>query len=80
LAYEQQPPTRQWWAMWRRDSRAADYHSTDWAMLLDTAVLHALFWRGNTAVASELRLRVAKYGATPFDRDRLRALYRHSEP
>lgn len=60
--------------MWGRDPRAAGYHSTDWAMLVDTAVLHALFWRENTAVASELRLRVAKYGATPFDRDRLRAL------
>jgi hypothetical protein len=42
--------TRQWWAMWGRDPRTADYHSTDWAMLLDTAVLHALFWRGNTVV------------------------------
>jgi hypothetical protein len=36
--------TRQWWAMWGSNPRAADFHSTDWAMLLDTAVLHALLW------------------------------------
>jgi hypothetical protein len=57
--------TREWWAMWGRDPRTADHRPTDWAMLLDIGVLHALFWRGNTAVASELRRRVATFGATP---------------
>jgi hypothetical protein len=67
--------TRQWWAMWGSNPRTVDYHSTDWAMLLDTAVLHARFWLGDTSVAGELRLRVAKHGATPLDRARSRALY-----
>jgi hypothetical protein len=67
--------TRQWWAMWGSNPRTVDYHSTDWAMLLDSAVLHALYWRGDAKVASELRLRVAKHGANPLDRARLRALY-----
>jgi hypothetical protein len=67
--------TRQWWAMWGSNPRTVDYHSTDWAMLLDTAVLHARFWLGDISVAGELRLRVAKHGATPLDRARLRATY-----
>jgi hypothetical protein len=65
--------TRPWWAMWGSNRRAVDYHSTDWAMLLETAVLHARFWLGDTSVAGELRLRVAKHGATPLDRARCRA-------
>jgi len=67
--------TRQWWAMWGSNPRTVDYHSTDWAMLLDTAVIHARFWLGDSFVAGELRLRVAKHGATPPDRARLRAPY-----
>ena len=39
---------------------------------MDTALLHAELWAGNAACASELRLRVAKFGATPEDRARLR--------
>lgn len=45
---------------------------TDWDFLLDTALLHAELWSGNRSVAAELRLRVAKFGATPEDRARLR--------
>lgn len=45
---------------------------TDWCFLLDTAVLHAEFWLGDRSVAGELRLRAAKFGATPEDRARLR--------
>jgi hypothetical protein len=55
--------TRQWWRMWRDDSRSASFRPTDWAMLMDTAVLHGLYWRGDTKVAAELRLRVAKLGS-----------------
>jgi hypothetical protein len=45
---------------------------TDWDFLLDTALLHARYWEGDEKVAAELRLRVAKFGATPEDRARLR--------
>jgi hypothetical protein len=41
--------------------------------LLDTAVLHHLMWsEGQTQFASEIRLRVSKFGATPEDRSRSR--------
>lgn len=65
--------TRQWWAMWGASPLSRDYTETDWDFLLDTALLHAQFWgEGDTKLAGELRLRVAKFGATPEDRARLR--------
>lgn len=67
--------TRDWWRMWGDSPLAAEFTSTDWSELMDTAVLHAQFWSGRTAVAPELRLRVAKFGATPEDRARLRITF-----
>lgn len=67
--------TRDWWAMWCDSPQAENFVSTDWDFLLDTALIHAEFWSGNTAVAGELRLRVAKFGATPEDRARLRITF-----
>ncbi len=67
--------TRDWWRMWADSPLSAEFTSTDWSELLDTAVLHAQFWRGDTKVAGELRLRVAKFGATPEDRARLRITF-----
>lgn len=65
--------TREWWSMWRESPQAEHFGSTDWAFLLDTALLHAAVWgRGEMKHASELRLRVAKFGSTPEDRARLR--------
>lgn len=66
------PPTERWWDTWRRSAQAQTMTDTDWDFLLDTALLHARFWRGDAGVAAELRLRVAKFGATPEDRMRLR--------
>lgn len=65
-------PTRAWWQTWRESPQAQALTRTDWDFLLDTALLHAELWSGNGAVAAELRLRVAKFGATPEDRARLR--------
>lgn len=67
--------TREWWKMWVDSPLSADFTSTDWSFLLDTAVLHARFWQGDYKVAGELRLRVAKVGATPEDRARLRITF-----
>lgn len=67
--------TRQWWKMWGESALAADFTETDWSELLDTALLHARFWGGDPKVAAELRLRVAKFGATPEDRARLRIVF-----
>ncbi len=65
-------PTRRWWETWRSSPQSQALTGTDWDFLLDTALLHAELWAGNGSVAGELRLRVAKFGATPEDRLRLR--------
>lgn len=67
--------TQEWWRMWGESPLSAEFTQTDWSELLDTAVLHAQFWRGRLSLASELRLRVAKFGATPEDRARLRITF-----
>lgn len=67
--------TREWWQMWGDSPLSAEFTSTDWSELLDTALLHARFWNGDHKVAGELRLRVAKFGATPEDRARLRITF-----
>ena len=69
------PRTRAWWRMWGRDPLAADFRSTDWSELMDTAVIHGLYWSGEVKLAGELRLRTAKFGATQEDRARLRIQY-----
>lgn len=70
--YEWHPRTIAWWDTWRRSALSSNFGGTDWDFLLETAVLHTALWMGNGSVASELRLRVAKFGATPEDRLRLR--------
>jgi hypothetical protein len=46
---------------------------TDWQALLETALLHHILWsKGKWEYASEIRLRVASFGATLADRQRLR--------
>lgn len=71
-SYDWAPQTRVWWDTWRMSAQAAIMVETDWCFLLDTAVLHTDFWRGDRSCASELRQRVSKFGATPDDRQRLR--------
>ena len=39
---------------------------------METALIHRAFMLGDLKQAAELRLRVAKFGATPEDRMRLR--------
>jgi len=64
--------TRGWWRMWSDSPLSADFTEADWSYLLDTAVLHAAYWKGDMKQAAELRQRVAKFGQTPEDRARLR--------
>ncbi|HTI28265.1 MAG TPA: hypothetical protein VL652_45200, partial [Kutzneria sp.] len=62
-----------WWDTWRRSPQAQTFTETDWDFLLDTALMHHTMWlKGRWEFASELRLRAAKFGATPEDRARLR--------
>lgn len=71
--------THEWWAMWAESPLSTDFTSSDWTFLLDTALLHAQMWSGDTKVAAELRQRVAKFGATPEDRARLRITFAAAE-
>lgn len=70
--YDWPARTKAWWQTWRESPLAQTFTETDWDFLTDTALLHAELWTGNGSVAAELRLRVAKFGATPEDRARLR--------
>lgn len=71
--------TREWWQMWADSPLSDEFTSTDWSELLDTALLHARFWNGDHKIAGELRLRVAKFGATPEDRARLRIQFAQAD-
>lgn len=71
--------TRQWWAMWGDSAQAEFFSSTDWDFLLDTALVHAAVWSGELERMAELRLRVAKFGATPEDRARLRMVFAEAD-
>lgn len=64
--------TVKWWRMWGDSPLANDFTETDWAELKIAAFLHAEFMEGEYKLAGELRLRTAKFGATPEDRLRLR--------
>lgn len=67
------PQTLRWWNTWRTSPQAQTFLQTDWDFLLDTALMHHTMWaKGRWEFAAELRLRAAKFGATPEDRARLR--------
>lgn len=62
--------------MWAESELARDFTATDWSFLLDTALMHHAMWsKGQWTLAAEVRLRVAKFGATPEDRARLRITF-----
>lgn len=70
---EWHPRTLRWWEVWRTSPQAQTFIDTDWDFLIDTALLHHVMWtKGRWEFASEVRLRAAKYGATPEDRARLK--------
>lgn len=70
---------RNWWATWKASPQAETFGSTDWEFLLETAVIKAAFHEGDMKQAPELRLRVAKFGATPEDRARLRMQFAQAD-
>ena len=72
--------TRRWWLTWGSEPLARDFTATDWDFLLDTALIHAKVWgQGDLKLLPELRLRVAKMGATGEDRARLRITYAQAD-
>lgn len=69
------PATQRWWSRWCDSPLAANLTAVDWSELEATAVLHHEYMRKRSfTLASELRLRMAAFGATPADRMRLRIL------
>lgn len=72
VAFTWPTATRGWWAMLDFHPLKGEFTEMDWSYLLDTALIHASFWKGSLDRAAELRLREAKYGFTPEDRARLR--------
>lgn len=79
IEYEWPERTMQWWETWKASPQAEHFSSTDWEFLLDTALIHAKVWTGDPSVAPELRLRVAKFGATMEDRARLRMQFAQAD-
>lgn len=66
------PRTLAWWQTWRTSAQARTFLPTDWDALSEAALLHTRMWNGEVSVAPELRLRVAKFGATLEDRLKLK--------
>lgn len=71
--------TIRWWRMWAESPLSDMFGATDWDFLMDTALLHANVWAGDLSSMPELRLRVAKFGATPEDRARLRIQFAEAD-
>jgi hypothetical protein len=67
------PQTLALWDALRASPLLADEPALGWQFLVDTARMHHVMWsRGRWDYAGEIRLRVAKVGATPEDRMRLK--------
>jgi hypothetical protein len=66
------PATLRWWRTWCDSPLAKNLLEVDWRELEVTALLHHDYMQGCRSMAPELRLRMAKWGATPEDRARLR--------
>jgi len=70
---EWHPMTVNWWRTWRVSPMAVNFLDTDWAFLLDAALMHHTAWtKGKWEYLSEVRMRSSKFGATPEDRARLK--------
>ncbi|MFE9455972.1 hypothetical protein [Streptomyces californicus] len=63
---------KRFWRTWSTAPQTQTWAETDWAELEITTKLVDLFYQGDTKHASEIRMRVAKWGATVEDRARLR--------
>lgn len=71
--------TRAWWRMWGASPLSSMFTANDWSELLDTALFHAAMWSGSLQAGTEYRLRIAKFGATPEDRARLRIQFAQAD-
>lgn len=70
---EWHPATTRWWDNWAGSQLAVDFTTVEWSEMEANAVLHHTFFtKRSFNTAAELRQRMAKLGATPEDRARLR--------
>lgn len=67
--------TQEFWRVWGESPLTAGFTAAEWDYMLDTAYIHARLWQGDAKQAGELRLRLAKVGATAEDRARLRIVF-----
>lgn len=63
---------KRFWKTWSTAPQTVGWAETDWAELEITTKLVDEFFKGDTKLAGEIRQRVAKWGATVEDRNRLR--------
>lgn len=73
------PAVVRWWETWIASPQAEHFAATDWLFLVDTAYIAQAFYDGDLKQAPELRLRVAKLGATMEDRARLRLVFAEAD-
>lgn len=74
------PRTKEWYLKWRVSPNAKLFTETDWEALLECCIIHNRIWDPNRSVGdtnltnlmSELRRRVAVWGATHYDRVQLK--------
>jgi len=73
---EWHPATLRWWDRWRSSPQATRMVTdVDWDYLLDTALMHHVAWMSggkNSERFAEIRIRLAAFGATYADRQRLK--------
>lgn len=70
------PATVRWWDRWASSPLVETWTAVDWSEFEACAVLHHEFMKKRTfTLASEIRLRMQKFGATPEDRARLRIAF-----
>jgi hypothetical protein len=72
------PQTQSLWRELRRSPLMRDEPGLTWQFMIDAAILHHRMWQHEEwRHAPELRLRLAKIGVSPEDRQRLRVRVTH---
>lgn len=68
-----------WWNAWAESPLSNGFTSMDWEELKLAALAHAAVQEGDLKMLPELRLRTAKFGATPEDRARLKIQFEQAD-
>jgi hypothetical protein len=72
--------TRRWYQVWAHSAQASQFLETDWLLLHMLAPMVDRYYETeDPRIFSEIRINLAKLGATPEDRQRLRWIARPDE-